>query len=463
MSSKRIFTGNNVYLPGSDNVIPATVTVDKSTGKIVLVEPNVRRKRQDFTDVTADEDFIDAGDKVIIPGLVDAHVHLNEPGRTDWEGFWTGTRAAASGGITTVIDMPLNSIPPTTTVANLEEKRQAAKGQCWTDVGFWGGVIPGNQVHLRPLIDAGVKGFKCFLIESGVEEFPCVAEQDLVPAMETLKGTPTVLCFHAELDTSPAAPEATTSANPTHYQTFLTSRPPELEVAAIKLITSLHARYPSLRLHIVHLSASSALPLIEAAKSSGLPLTIETCFHYLSLSASQIPHGHPEFKCCPPIRSSTNQDALWEGLENGLIDFVVSDHSPCVVELKKVEDGDIMNAWGGISTLGLGLSLLWTEGKNRDVKNLLKKAVQWLAVGTAKHAGLENVKGKLEVGFDGDVVIWDPEVEFTVTKESLNFKNKLTPYEGLTLKGKVQQTYLRGNLVYDAVEGFAGKPVGNFV
>ncbi|KAI0654832.1 allantoinase [Cubamyces menziesii] len=460
MTNKRVFTSRHVVL-GDGQPRPATVIADVTTGKIVDILDGVS-PRSSFSEV-GDADWIDAGDKYILPGLVDAHVHLNEPGRTDWEGFWTGTRAAASGGVTTLVDMPLNSIPPTTTVANLEEKRNAARGQCWTDVAFWGGVIPGNQSHLKPLVGAGVKGFKCFLIESGVDEFPCVNESDLRGAMAELKDTSTVLCFHAELENTPEKFSATEPSDPTLYSTFLASRPQQLEVDAIALITRLHKEYPSLRLHIVHLSASDALPLIRAAKASGLPLTVETCFHYLTLSAQHIPHGRPEFKCCPPIREDANREALWAALLDGTIDCVVSDHSPCVASLKKVEEGDIMSAWGGISTLGLGLSLLWTEARKRGVG--IDRLVDWLCVRTARHAGLADRKGQLKVGFDADLVVWDPEAEVKVTKESLNFKNKLTPYEGLTLKGKVDKTYLRGQLIYGgAQDAFTGLgPVGDLL
>ncbi|PCH44615.1 allantoinase [Wolfiporia cocos MD-104 SS10] len=462
MAARRIFTGRNVLVDG--DLRAATIEVDLASGTITRVHDTVL-PRDAFADVR-DEDWIDAGDRLVIPGLVDAHVHLNEPGRTDWEGFWTGTRAAASGGVTAVVDMPLNSIPPTTTVANLDEKRRAAQGQCWTDVAFWGGVIPGNQAHLRPLIDAGVKGFKCFLIDSGVEEFPCVSADDLQLAMDELKNTSAVLCFHAELDTSADAPHPPADAppaDPTLYGTFLASRPQQLEVAAIELITALHRRYPALRLHIVHLSAADALPLVRAAQQSGLPLTAETCFHYLCLDAARIPDGRPEFKCCPPVRDAANRDALWDALLDGTLACVVSDHSPCVAALKHVHSGDVMRAWGGISTLGLGLSLLWTEARRRGVG--VARIVEWLCVRTARHAGLGDRKGRLRAGFDADVVVWDPEAEFEVTKEGLNFKNKLTPYEGMVLRGRVEQTYVRGMLVYDrAAGGFDGlKPVGKLL
>ncbi|KAA1468042.1 allantoinase [Dentipellis sp. KUC8613] len=449
----QIYTGSQVLLPGSKAPQPATIEVSSDTGKIVAVHRE-QRSRDTYPNVD-DEHWIDAGDLYLLPGLVDAHVHLNEPGRTDWEGFWTGTRAAASGGVTTVVDMPLNSIPPTTTVDNLESKRKAAQGQCWTDVAFWGGVIPGNQHHLKPLVEAGVKGFKCFMIESGVEEFPCVTEDDLRPAMEALQDTGSVLLFHAEFDNTPPSHEHAEPSDPTLYTTFLESRPQKFETDAISRIISLQRTYPSLRCHIVHLSAANALPLVRSAKKSGLKLTVETCFHYLCLSAHSIPHGRPEFKCCPPIRDEANRQALWDALLDGTIDFVVSDHSPCVAELKKMDEGDIMSAWGGISTLGLGLSLLWTEGKQHGVE--IGDIVNWTSSATAKHAGLSNRKGKIEPGYDADLVIWDPKAEHKVTKESLNFKNKLTPYEGKVLSGQVVKTILRGQVVYDReLGGFAG-------
>ncbi|TFY82955.1 hypothetical protein EWM64_g1068 [Hericium alpestre] len=403
----QVFTGENVLLPGQESPRPATIEVSLGSGKITAVHLG-KRSVADYAGLTGAQ-WTDVGEKYILPGLIDAHVHLNEPGRTDWEGFWTGTRAAASGGITTVVDMPLNSIPPTTTVENLELKREAARGQCWTDVAFWGGVIPGNQDHLRPLVESGVKGFKCFLIESGVEEFPCVAENDLDPAMSALQDTGSVLLFHAEVDTSHPNEEPV-KGDPTLYSTFLESRPQRFEVDAISRIVKLQRKYPNLRCHIVHLSAASALPIIRDAKAEGLKLTVETCFHYLCLSAPSIPHGHPEFKCCPPIRDEANRQALWEALLDGTVDFVVSDHSPCVAELKKMDEGDIMSAWGGISTLGLGLSLLWTESQKRGVS--ISKIIDWTSLQTAKHAGLDDRKGKIAAGYDADLIIWDPHAEY---------------------------------------------------
>ncbi|KAF8893304.1 allantoinase [Infundibulicybe gibba] len=451
MAKLLVCSGQKVLLPEWREPQPATIIIDTSTGKII----DIHYGRPQI-EMTSDMASVDAGDSLVIPGLVDAHVHLNEPGRTDWEGFWTGTRAAASGGVTTVVDMPLNSIPPTTTPANLNIKRQAAQGQCFVDVAFWGGVIPGNQAELKPLIDAGAKGFKCFLIQSGVDEFPHVSEPDLMLAMHELQDSPTILLFHAELeDAGPVdATAQTVPYESTLYSTFLKSRPKKLETDAVALIVKLQKLYPSLRCHIVHLSASNALPLVRDAKMQGLKLTTETCFHYLCLSADDIPDGRPEFKCCPPVRGSRNREELWEGLKSGIIDCVVSDHSPCVAELKKLDEGDVMGAWGGISTLGLGLSLLWTEGSKRDVS--IAQIVDWTCKRTAEHAGVGGFKGQLKVGYDGDFVVMDPDAEFEITKESLNFKNKISPYVGLKLRGRVEKTFLRGALVYDRMGGGLG-------
>ncbi|KAG8918934.1 hypothetical protein FRC01_001576 [Tulasnella sp. 417] len=426
--STLIVSSNNVLMKGQKNPRPATFEVNVGTGKIDAVYEGKRDKSEYYAS-TPDELWIDAGDLYVLPGLVDAHVHLNEPGRTHWEGFLTGTQAAISGGVTTVVDMPLNSIPPTTTVENLEAKRDAARGQCWTDVGFWGGIIPGNDRELRartvlqkdlpPLVEQGVKGFKCFLIESGVDEFPCVSEDDLVQAMVSLSEAPSTVLYHAELegkcDAAKERMDSVSDKDPASYSTFLASRPPSLELDAIDLVLSLHRRFPNLRGHVVHLSAAEALPAIREAKAAGVNLTVETCFHYLCLNAEHIPHGHPEFKCCPPIRDDSNRQLLWEGLLDGTIDCVVSDHSPCVASLKRVEDdGDFMKAWGGISTLGLGLSLLWTEATNNRKEVSIGDIIDWTSVKTAKHASLEGVKGSIEVGYDGDFIIWDPEAEFLV-------------------------------------------------
>ncbi|KAG1863862.1 hypothetical protein F4604DRAFT_2028757 [Suillus subluteus] len=431
---------------------------------MILVVPYVQENHDSTPVKSGDLHFIDAGDKVVLPGLVDAHVHLEEPGKQDWEGFWTGTQAAAAtGGITALIDMPDDSSPPTTTPRNLDIKCRSARGQCWVDVGFWRGVIPQNQADLKPLVAAGVKGFKCFLIESGVEEFPSVSEHDLHVHMKELQDQSTVLLFHAELENDSCSVQNHEEHDPTAYQTFLSSCPEELEVNAISLITVLQEKYNSLHCHIVHLFASTALPIIRAARSRGLNLTEETCFHYLCLSADDIPYGQPKFKCCLPICSESNRDALWDALIDGTIDCVVSDHSSCVVELRKFEEGDIMTAWGGINSLGFDLSLLWTEGQKRGIS--LSQIICWTSEETAKHTRLSSSKGRLSVGYDDDLVIWDPEAEFKVSKEHFDFKNKFSAYEGMVLNGVVQQIVLHGHVTYDRTQnGFDGfTPIGKLL
>ncbi|PPQ63996.1 hypothetical protein CVT24_009425 [Panaeolus cyanescens] len=417
-----VFSGNNVLLPGNDSLQKATIVVDTLSGKIIIIRPLLPTSLEQLSNEFAPKtvQWVDAGDKLILPGLVE-QVYLNYSlnRRTAWEGFFTGTRAALSGGITTLVDMPLNSLPPTTTVPNLAAKRHAAQGQCYTDVAFWGGVIPGNQ------------------------------------------GEDTVLLFHAELeaDESDETP-AKTESDPRQYATFLASRPQQLEIDAISLIIKLLREYPTLRCHIVHLSAASALPLIRDARAEGLPLTVETCFHYLCLAAEDIPSGHAEFKCCPPVRENSNRESLWDALEEGLIDFVVSDHSPCTLDLKKLDDGYIMSAWGGISTLGLGLSLLWTEGQKRGIN--IPKIIEWTSKNTAKHAGLGGSKGELAIGSDGDIIVWDPDYQYEVTNELLQFKNKISPYQGLKLYGRVEQVYLRGQIAFKQDTGFQ-EPIGRLL
>ncbi|CAE6456646.1 unnamed protein product [Rhizoctonia solani] len=438
MAPTKVFTSSRVYFP-NEGPSPGTIEVDLDTGKITKIQ-RVKTQQGD-SNYAADAEWVDAGDKGIIPGLVDAHVHLNQPGRSEWEGFVSGSKAAASGGCTCLVEMPLNSSPPTTTVGNFNAKLESAKDRCWTDIGYWGGVVPGNSADLRPLVAAGVKGFKCFLIDSGIE------------------GQPTVLLFHAEMDGPVNDPG---KSDPTDYDTFLKSRPESFETDAIKLIVKLLQKYPLLRCHIVHLSAHSAIPIIRHARRElKLPLTVETCFHYLTIASNEIPKGQTQFKCCPPVRGAENQEKLWEALLDGTIDMVVSDHSPCVAELKKLESGDFMEAWGGISTLGLGLSLLSTAAKKRGIE--FERVLTWCSTNTALHAGLADRKGGIAVGKDADLAVWDADVEFTVTKESLNFKNKISPYVGVSLTGQVVQTYVRGTLVFDRETGFSSRAPGQFV
>ncbi|OLL24307.1 putative allantoinase 1 [Neolecta irregularis DAH-3] len=424
MSNKSVIASNRVLLSIGHDPVPATIEIDPQSGTIQSVSLGKSSKN----DSPSDQELIDYGDLVIMPGLIDAHVHLNEPGRTDWEGFSTGTAAAASGGVTTVIDMPLNSIPPTTTLNGLAAKIDAAHGQCRIDVGFYGGVIPGNQNELKELVKAGVKGFKCFLIPSGVDEFPCVVPNDVELAMQILKDEPTVLMFHAEMeDEQIPTPVPVNGVLHNHqYSTFLNSRPQSLETNAISTVIALSDTAPNLSLHIVHLSAVDALPLLRKARQNGVKITAETCFHYLVLDAESIPEGATQYKCCPPVRDASNREELWKALINGDIDTVVSDHSPCVASLKKMGEGDFMDAWGGISTLGLGLPLLWTEGSKRGAK--IQDLSKWMTYNTARQVSLLGQKGEIKVGQAADLCIWDPEGSFTVDEDQLLFKNKVTPY-----------------------------------
>jgi allantoinase len=414
----------------------------------------------EWNDAPPDVPILDFGDAVIMSGLVDAHVHVNEPGRTDWEGFATATRAAAAGGVTTLVDMPLNSIPPTTTLEGFEEKIAAARGQCQIDTAFWGGVIPGNTRELKPLLDAGVRGFKCFLIHSGVDEFPHVTEPDLLEAMPELALHDSVLLVHAELpEPIDAAAEELKDANAQDYQTFLKSRPRASENEAVELMIRL-CRQTGARVHIVHHSSSDVLPLLKAARAEGLPLTVETCPHYLTFAAEEIPDGATHFKCCPPVRERENREKLWEALAEGVIDMIVSDHSPCTPNLKLRETGDFLEAWGGIATLQFSLPVIWTQANKRGFG--LLELTRWMSAAPAKLAGLDKRKGKLEKGFDADIVVWHPEKEFEVVPEIIQFKNKLTPYEGMNLRGVVEATYVRGAKVYERGQ-FSANTAGELI
>lgn len=458
------FAAESLVILASNNAIihnkrsPATIVVSPSTGKILDIFDSVLPA----SNFPPNARYTDYSPKFLLPGLVDAHVHLNEPGfRTEWEGFETGTRAAASGGVTTLIDMPLNAIPPTTTVEHFNTKIKAAEGQCWVDVGFYGGVIPGNEDQLVPLVEAGVKGFKCFLINSGVDEFPSVTASEVALAMSKLKDTKTTLMFHAEMlpPVTKSVGDYVTSGEPpsaptgplNKYRTFLESRPSELETYAIDAILSCAPTAPDLQLHIVHLSAAAGVPMVKAAQEKGVKLSAETCFHYLALNAEHIEDGDTRHKCCPPIREAANQDILWEGLRDGTITTVVSDHSPCTPNLKMLPKdggkGNFFEAWGGISTVGLGLSVLHTEGLARGIS--IEKMVEWTCYNTAKQVGLLGTKGALEIGWDADIAVFDPEAEFEVATRHMHFKNKITPYEGKTLHGRVQETWLRGTKIYD--------------
>jgi allantoinase len=423
-------------------------------------------------DAAARHDVIDVGSLVISPGIVDTHVHVNEPGRTEWEGFDTATRAAAAGGVTTIVDMPLNSVPATTTVAALEAKRAAARGQCHVDVAFWAGVVPGNSGELDALVDAGVRGFKCFLVPSGVPEFEHVGESDLRQAVPVLARRGVPLLVHAESPAALREPNLQSAVCNLQYTTYLATRPPPAEVEAIRMMIAL-AREFGARVHIVHVAAAEAAEEIARAKAEGVPITAETCPHYLTFSAEEIPDGATEFKCAPPIREARHRDALWSALDRGVLDLVATDHSPAPPAMKC--RGDFMRAWGGIASLELSLAAVWSaarlkpsryedsdgvargreaggealEGVARRLQPSLEDLARWLSAAPAALAGLADRKGRIAAGYDADLVVWDPDAEMTVDPTGLQQRHKLTPYAGRTLRGVVRATYLRGRRVWD--------------
>ena len=393
----------------------------------------------------ADREIELAADEVLLPGLVDTHVHINEPGRTEWEGFATATRAAAAGGVTTLIDMPLNSLPPTVDAEALAVKRKAADGQCAVDVGFWGGAIPGNAGRLAELHAAGVFGFKCFLLPSGVDEFPPLDRAGLAAALRTTAELGALMIVHAE------DPGLVVDAYGRRYADFLASRPRAAEDTAIAGLLELAAETGA-RVHILHLSSADALPLIARAKRAGLPVTAETCPHYLTLTAEEVPDGDTRFKCCPPVREAGNRDALWAGLAEGVIDCVVTDHSPSTAALKRLDPadpghGDFGQAWGGIASLQLGLPLVWTHARAHG--HGLADVVRWMAGRTAALAGLTG-KGRIAAGTDADLVVFAPDQPFTVDAARLHHRNPVTPYAGRELTGTVRATWLRGTPVTPA-------------
>jgi allantoinase len=438
-----LLMGQRVATPAG--VRPATVWVRQ--GRIQRVTRE--------TDILTRWPVIDCGDSVLMPGIVDTHVHVNEPGRTEWEGFATATRAAAAGGVTTLVDMPLNSIPATTTVEGLRAKIKAAEGKLRIDVGLWGGVVPGNAAKLEGLLRSGVLGFKAFLVPSGVDEFPHVGEADLRKAMPILARHGAVLLAHAE---SPDLIEAI----PTElreYGRYLRSRPDSAEVEAVELLVRL-CRDTGCPVHIVHVSSMEVLPVLKCAREEGLPITAETCPHYLTFAAEEIPEGGVAFKCAPPIRSRENRERLWEALRERVIDLVATDHSPCPPEMKKVEAGDFRGAWGGISSLQLALPAVWTEARERGFT--IADLAAWMCAAPARLAGLEDRKGAIVPGYDADLVIWDPEASFVVEPERLHHRHKLTPYAGRTLHGVVQRTLLRGETVYENGD-LIGQPAGRIL
>lgn len=389
-------------------------------------------------------EIVDVGNKVIMPGIVDSHVHINEPGRTEWEGFRTATEAAAAGGITTVVDMPLNSIPATTNAEALETKARVAESQCSVDYAFWGGLIPGNARELARMVQAGACGFKAFLIDSGVAEFPAVTRKVLEQSMPTVAGLRVPLLVHAELDggqvqSAAARPPART------YSSYLASRPRAWENDAVRMMLDLGRKYGT-HVHIVHLSSADVLSDISRARTNGVAVTVETCPHYLTFAAEEIPDGATPYKCAPPIREAENREKLWKGVRDGVIDMIVSDHSPCAPSLKRSESGDFASAWGGISSLQFGSSIIWTGMHER--RSSLTEFVRTMCRAPAELAGLADRKGRLIPGFDADLVVFDPDESFSIDANTIRHRHPVTPYLGRGLRGRVETTYLRGQKIF---------------
>ena len=430
-----------VVLP--DGTRPATIRIE--AGRITAIEP--------ASGAAAD---IDAGHMVVMPGLVDTHVHVNEPGRTDWEGFVTATKAAAAGGITTIVDMPLNSIPSTTTTAALDDKRAAAKDKCYVNVGFWGGVVPGNQRDIEPLAAAGVLGFKCFLSPSGVDEFDHVSDADLEAALPLVASTGLPLLAHSEWPALLNPPNP--NADPHQYATWLHTRPPAAEQAAIERLIELSRRTRA-HVHIVHLASADALPALMQARAEGVPITVETCPHYLTFCAEEIHDGATAWKCAPPIRERHHRERLWRALQQGHIDLVATDHSPAPSPLKD-KDGDFMAAWGGIASLQVALPVMWTAASQLGIP--IERLVAWMSAAPARLAGLQARKGAITVGRDADLVIVDPDRGLTVDASRLYHRHAVTPYDGARLKGLITMTMVRGEIVFEN-GAIVGAPSGELL
>lgn len=447
------FRGRSVVTP--EGVRPAAVLV--AGGRVhAVVEPG---------DVPTGLAVIEIDeDDVLLPGVVDTHVHFNEPGREEWEGFATGTAAAAAGGVTTAVDMPLNAMPATTTVHALKVKRAAAEGAVRVDVGFWGGVVPGNEDELEPLWDAGVLGFKCFLVPSGAMNFPHVGDADLARAMPILARLGAPLLVHAEaqgavLAATARALDARRPPDPREYATYLGTRPGKAEVAAIARMAALAAEH-GCRVHIVHVATGEALPVLAAARAASVPISAETCPHYLHFAAEEVPDGATQYKCAPPIRSASEREALWDGLLNGRLDLIASDHSPCVPGMKRLADGDFLDAWGGIASLELALRVVWTGALSRGVGP--ERVAGWMSRAPAAMAGLAGRKGAIAPGLDADLVVFRPGDDTPVDPETLLQKHPVTPYAGARLRGRVVATFLRGRAIY--LDGdVQGPPAGRLL
>ena len=430
------------------------VTDSKEIEAAVIIDGDIIRAVVDPAEVPAGVRVIDLGDWVISPGIIDSHVHVNEPGRTEWEGFETATAAAAAGGVTTIIDMPLNSSPVTTTTAALNLKQSAATGKCAVDVGFYGGLVPGNQAEIASLIQEGVMGVKTFMCDSGLDEFPASGESDLREGLQALQSTGVPLLAHAEI-----VGQAIEIKNPRAYTDYADSRPPSYEVDAINLLIKLCQEYQT-PIHIVHLATAEALQAITDAKAQGLPITVETCPHYLFFDSGKIKDGETRFKCAPPIRDQANRDALRAAVQSGVIETIGSDHSPCPLEMKAIDSGDFQKAWGGIASLQLTQSVMWTIGEECGWSPaLLAERLSWRP---AQIFGLQSSKGRIAAGYDADIMVWDPSATFIVSGSELAHRGDLTAYEGSELRGVVKRTYLRGQLIYQD-DALAGDRIGKFL
>ena len=435
-------------------VIRAVEPLEGDDGAETAPDPSTRARTEGRPGVRR----VDAGDAVVFPGVVDTHVHVNEPGRTEWEGFRSATDAAAAGGVTTLVDMPLNCSPVTTTAEALAAKAARAEGRCRVDVGSWGGAVPGNAAELAPMARAGARGFKAFLCPSGLEAFPPLEPSDLDEALAAVAGTGLPLLVHAELPSR--LREADAAADPASYAAYLETRPPEAEVAAIELLLDA-AGAAGARVHVVHLAAAAGLAPIRRARERGVAVTVETCPHYLTFEAEEVPDGATAFKCAPPIRGREDREALWEGLAAGEIDLVATDHSPCPPPMKAPERGDFRDAWGGIASLQLSLAATWTAARARG--HGLVELARWLCEGPARLAGLEGRKGRIAPGCDADLVVWDPDAAWTVRGAELHHRHPITPYEGRTLSGRVERTYVRGEPVFadgGLADGRPGRWIG---
>ena len=429
------FVARRVITP--DGIRPAAILVQAEQIQAIVSPDQVPAR---------DYEIHDFGDRAILPGLVDSHLHINDPGRAEWEGFETATRAAAAGGYTLLVDMPLNCLPATTTVAALEAKRAAAQGRCRVDWAAWGGIVHNNQSDIEALATAGVRGFKCFLVNPGIDGFTMVTEQQLRSALPHVVRTGLPLLVHAELPGPiDRATDALESADWNCYSTYLQSRPDDAELAAIRLMLSLCGEF-GFHLHIVHLSTSQALPALRSARDEGLAVSVETCPHYLHMCAETIANGATWSKCAPPIRSRDNCERLWQGLRDGTIDLVATDHSPCPPALKRLAEGNFRSAWGGIASLSIALPLMWTEASRRGFT--LLDLARWMAAGPARLAGCDARKGRIAAGCDADFVVFEPDREFIVTEDRLHYRHPVSPYLGETLRGVVKATYLRGNPVF---------------